>query len=403
MLLAMAPTLGYAKWKGPSKTASPLVGHIRTNWSQDPFSYGSYSYLAKGSGNADRVKLAEPINSRLFFAGEALNPNYQSSTHAAYESGMASCAQIENTQHKRIAIIGAGICGIASAKRLTDKGMVVTVFEGRDRIGGRILTDRSLGAAVDLGATWIHSPEGNPISALADKANLKRIETDDEYVIRGKNGRSIWTILAPNWLMEVQAQTPTGTELDKINMEETEKQFNKYGYGYKGRDVKFPNGYDEIFQTLEGDYEVKLSTKVTKVMHSDKGVKIGSEENELLAFDAVIVTVPLGVLKQNIISFEPALPQEKQNAISRMGMGTLDKLYLKFEEPFWDKDATIILTPDTGLPKGQFNYWVNFHKYLGGPITMGFNSGRSAVALSKKSDEDFINDALNTLAIAYPS
>jgi monoamine oxidase len=203
--------------------------------------------------------------------------------------------------------------------------------------------------------------------------------------------------------MEVQAQTPTGTELDKINMEETEKQFNKYGYGYKGRDVKFPNGYDEIFQTLEGDYEVKLSTKVTKVMHSDKGVKIGSEENELLAFDAVIVTVPLGVLKQNIISFEPALPQEKQNAISRMGMGTLDKLYLKFEEPFWDKDATIILTPDTGLPKGQFNYWVNFHKYLGGPIIMGFNSGRSAVALSKKSDEDFINDALNTLAIAYPS
>lgn len=81
----------------------------------------------------------------------------------------------------------------------------MTIFEGRDRLGGRILSDRSLGATVDLGATWIHSPDGNPISALADKADMQRIETDDEYVIRGKGGKKIWMLFAPNWLLNVQA------------------------------------------------------------------------------------------------------------------------------------------------------------------------------------------------------
>lgn len=85
-----------------------------------------------------------------------------------------------------------------------------------------------------------------------------------------------------------------------------------------------------------------------------------------------------------------------------MGMGTLDKVYLKFEKPFWDEDATIILTPDTGLPQGQFNYWVNFYKYLGDPIIMGFNAGDAAIALSQNSDELLVTKALNSLAMAYP-
>ena len=395
--------VGFANWSGECATRSTLNSYIRTNWSQDPFSYGSYSYLAKGSGNADRTVLAEPIAERVFFAGEALNPNYQSSTHAALESAMATCEQIEGTQHKRIAIVGAGMSGIAAAKRLADRDFAVAVFEGRDRIGGRILTDRRLGVAVDLGATWIHSPDGNPISVLADQADLRRVETDDKFVIRGKNGKNVWTFFAPAWLLEVQSQTPTGTELSKINMDETEEQFNSYGYGYKGRDVKFPNGYDEILQSLRGNYEVRLSTKITKIMHSQKGVSIGGEEGELSSFDAALVTVPLGVLKRNVITFEPALSQERLAAISRMGMGTLDKLYLKFEEPFWDVDATTILTPNNGLPRGHFNYWINFQKYLGEPIIMAFNAGESARSLSRKSDEDFVHDALSTLALAYPT
>lgn len=155
-------------------------------------------------------------------------------------------------------------------------------------------------------------------------------------------------------------------------------------------------------QTLSGDYETTLSTTVTKIRYSDKNVQIEAQNGQSLSFDAVIVTVPLGVLKQETITFEPSLPRSKLDAITRIGMGTLDKLYLEFEEPFWDEDATVILTPDTNLPQGQFNYWVNFQKYLDKPIIMAFNAGESALALSKQSDEKVIESALRTLSIAYP-
>ena len=404
-MMAMTPMLGFANWQGtsPTPTPSPLVGFARTNWSQDPFSYGAYSYFAKGSGDSDRQILAKPINNRVFFAGEALNPNYQSSVHAAFESGLSVADSLINTSHKKIAIIGAGISGLGAAQKLAKVGKKVTVFEGRDRIGGRILTDRSLGVAVDLGATWIQSPDGNPITKLADQLKLPRIPTDDDSVIRGKNGRKIWSIFAPNWLLELSSSTPTGTELDKLNLDETGKQFNKYGYGYKGRDVKFPNGYDQILPTLKGDYQLELNRTIKHIEYHNEGVAIHTGEQTLGQFDAVIVTVPLGVLKKQVIEFRPALPEGKQQAIARMGMGTLDKLYLKFEEVFWDKDATVILTPDTGLPQGQFNYSVNFAKYLGEPIIMGFNAGESAHALSQLSNQDMVAKALTALTAAYPT
>jgi hypothetical protein len=392
-----------------------MVKSVTHQAKSQSFAFGSYSYLAKQSGNADRKALLKPIANRIFFAGEALNPNYQSSVHAAYESGLFNAEQILATQHKRIAIIGAGISGLGAAEKLGSAGKEVVVFEGRDRIGGRIVTDCSLGAAVDLGATWIHTPKGNPISALADKANMRRIETNDSSIIRGKNGKHIWDLFAPDWLIELTMLTPTGTELNKLNVEETEAQFDQYGYDYAGRDVKFPDGYDQIFDALSGNYQLALNAKVSAIFHSDRQIQVEtstdariqshqqSRANSLSKpFDAVLVTVPLGVLKKQMIRFEPALPTEKQQAIARMGMGALDKLYLRFEEVFWDEKTTAILTPENGLPRGHSNYWINFSHYLNQPIIMGFNAGEAALTLSKKSDQAIIQDALSTLASAYP-
>ena len=51
----------------------------------------------------------------------------------------------------------------------------------------------------------------------------------------------------------------------------------------------------------------------------------------------VVVTVPLGVLKKRCITFEPNLSVDKQKAISRLGMGTENKVYMRFAEKFWPK------------------------------------------------------------------
>ena len=55
----------------------------------------------------------------------------------------------------RVIVIGAGMSGLSSARALHDAGYQVTIFEGRDRIGGRIRTTRDLSTPVDLGAGWI--------------------------------------------------------------------------------------------------------------------------------------------------------------------------------------------------------------------------------------------------------
>ncbi|MFH7245558.1 MAG: flavin monoamine oxidase family protein [Spirulina sp.] len=79
---------------------------------------------------------------------------------------------------KRIVVIGAGLAGLAAARELQGNGHDVVVVEARDRIGGRVWTSSKWAdAPLDLGASWIHGTQGNPITALADQINAQRITT----------------------------------------------------------------------------------------------------------------------------------------------------------------------------------------------------------------------------------
>jgi hypothetical protein len=72
-----------------------------------------------------------------------------------------------------VIVIGAGAAGIAAARRLAAEKIRVLVFEGSDRIGGRCATDTTtFGAPFDLGAHWIHNPDGNPLLAGGAPAGL---------------------------------------------------------------------------------------------------------------------------------------------------------------------------------------------------------------------------------------
>ena len=173
------------------------------------------------------------------------------------------------------------------------------------------------------------------------------------------------------------------------------------GDGYSGHDVIFSKGYSGIFAALEGDYEVELSARVTSIANHAQGVEIGFEAGEGRSFDAVIVCVPLGVLKKGAIAFDPPLPKAKRDAIESIGMGLLDKLYLRFDEAFWD-DKSWTMTPRDDLPLGQFTQWMNLEKNLGEPILCAFNGGDAAYSLADKSDEQVVEIALETLRAAYP-
>ena len=371
-------------------------GYIRTNWSQDPFALGSYSIVVRGARQRDRRRLEEPVGGRLFFAGEAAHPDYNSTVHAAFESGERAAEAILAVPASRIrtvGVIGAGMAGLACASWLAEEGREAHVLEARDRIGGRVWTDNSLDLPLDLGASWIHGVTDNPMTGLATDLGLARHMTGDDYLMLDGFGEPMPDRDAPGWLENVVSiQHTFGLDRDQINMRAYWFQDD-----YDGGDATLPAGYASVFQGLEGDYALSLNSVVESISHGEDGVTVSVAGREPLMFDAVVVTLPLGVLKVGSVRFEPPLPEAKQEAIERLGMGLLDKLYLVFDEAFWDPQVPWIVTPDTGLAPGYFNQWFSLVPSTGAPVLCAFHGGPPAFDLANQSDEAVLDMALGVI------
>ena len=153
---------------------------------------------------------------------------------------------------------------------------------------------------------------------------------------------------------------------------------------------------------MSAGLDIQHGFVLEKVVVVGDHVLLQSNESQEAVFDAVILTVPLGVLKQGSITFSPQLPARKLQAIKRLGMGTLDKVYLQYSDVFWDNDVTWIATPENGLPQGQFNQWLNLYRYTGQPVIMAFNGAQPARDLAYLSDREIVQRAHETLMSAYP-
>lgn len=89
--------------------------------------------------------------------------------------------------------------------------------------------------------------------------------------------------------------------------------------------------------------DIKLNTAVRKCNYSATGVELvvsnakNNTNQQTLKADAVLCTLPLGVLKEcikgnglNCVQFSPSLPEWKSSAVQRMGFGNLNKVCLCF-------------------------------------------------------------------------
>ena len=92
----------------------------------------------------------------------------------------------------------------------------------------------------------------------------------------------------------------------------------------------------------------------------------------------------------------PALPPEKIEALGALQSGLLDKLWLAFDEVFWDPDVDVINWIDPVNP-GHWPVWVNGYKIFGEPILLGFNSGDVAREFAKMSDDELVASAMAAL------
>jgi monoamine oxidase len=309
---------------------------------------------------------------------------------------LASCEKEDENlspNGKTVVIIGAGISGLAAAKKLKEKGFNVILLEAQDKIGGRLRTNRSLGVAFDEGASWIHGTTGNPITALAQQAGMNTAFTDDASrksydiggVLRsvstfdnaedeldtilntmmnsGNSNQSFETVFNNLYPAKVNDRLwkfllSTNVTFDTGDLNNLSSTLYNEGEEFGGEERIATNGYDTIPNNLAYGLNIQLNQRVSKIDYSDTKIKI-THNITITEADYVLVTVPLGVLKANTIQFVPALPSVKLTAIEKIGMNCVNKFLLIWDTAFWDDVQYISYTPTI---KDKFNYFVNLKK-----------------------------------------
>lgn len=183
--------------------------------------------------------------------------------------------------------------------------------------------------------------------------------------------------------------------------EQSAKYYN-YHYPFGGAEHIFPGGYKQIIDVLVQDVNILFNQVVETIDYSGERVSVETTSGDHYLADKVIVTVPLGVLQAGSINFIPELSKEKNDSIHRLGMGLMDKLWLEFEEVFWDNDEGFDwINYISDIP----GFWVdtlNLDEYLGVPILLMFNIGDAARQNSDLSDAELLTDAMATIRKWYP-
>lgn len=344
-----------------------------------------------------------------------------------------STAKAQDMEGYSVIVVGAGLAGIAAARELSAQGAKVTILEAKPHIGGRLLTDWTLGVPFEVGAGWIHGPsQDNPAKQLADAVGGKYVVTDDDNLtVFSAEGEEYdvdelieiaetWEWMLEKVDSELELNDPRSLsraiqelmpgELGYIENQWSLSAFTEFSKGapienlsatlhddddvYDGADVVVVTGYDELLKPLAEGLDIRLSMPVEYIGYDDTGVEV-TAGGETFEADFCVCSAPLGVLKAGKINFDPALPSSHQKKIDRLGFGSVTKIAFEFPEAFWDVETQYfgIMTEE----KGRWNYWVSYRTFSDANVLLGLSVGAYAPKADQMSDDAMKADALEVL------
>lgn len=297
-----------------------------------------------------------------------------------------------------VIVVGAGISGIKAAYELSLKGMHVILLEAKDRIGGRVQTQVFNNNVVELGAQFLHGIKGGSlfsdmvknkvaihpmsrekfniydefgdsidfdklmpiIQKIKDKVaglELKRLSDDVDRFVAKELEVFEAEIKAATNLDDAQSQKL----MQKISTHELQREsFFEYKTGIGKTESEsnylicsgFGFYLDRILDYAKhnGSVDVRLNTEVQTIKHESDSVSVTLTSGDVLKADALVCTLPLGVLQQGNVQFEPQLPAAKRESIQKLQMAEHEKVIFLFNKIFWPNRSHFIVPYE---PKSQ--------------------------------------------------
>ncbi|KAI4182766.1 MAG: hypothetical protein L6R41_005787 [Letrouitia leprolyta] len=268
----------------------------------------------------------------------------------------------------RVCVIGAGVAGMRCAQVLGEKGMDVTVLEARDRTAPELPP-----SIYDQSGHLLSQEEGQKCSELMWGIIEEAFEYSNKHSASIPQEQSLLDFFKLK-LREKDLPESSRERILQVCRSwgdyiggSIEKQSLKYFWleeTIDGENLFLASTYKPILSKLTQDTythaSVHLSTKVTSITSNSSppsqdeepstytSISITTSEKQVLEYDEIITTAPLGCLKStHEHAFHPPLPSRIQKAIKNLSYGRLEKVYLTFPSAFWLAASSSELSPST--------------------------------------------------------